>query len=131
LRLKIRRHLRIALLAIVISAVAAAPAAASSGSGVIADCNKHLRLTRTYSIAQLQNALQTLPADIAEYSNCKDVIQRALLVAQGKTAGSGDGGTGGSSGGSALPTPLIVVLVVLALGAVTLGAVAIRRRRTT
>jgi hypothetical protein len=131
LRLKIRRHLRIALLAIVISAVAAAPAAASSGSSVIADCNKHLRLTGTYSIAELQNALQTLPADIAEYSNCKDVIQRALLVAQGKAAGSGDGGTGGSSGGSALPTPLIVVLVVLALGAVTLGAVAIRRRRTT
>lgn len=124
-----RRHLLIApLIALVIGLAAGPVAHASSGSPVIADCTKHLRLTHSYTVAQLQNALATLPADIAEYSNCKDVINRALLVAEGRSSG-GSGGSGGGGGGSALPTPVIVVLVVLALGAVTLGAVSIRRRR--
>jgi hypothetical protein len=131
LRLNTRRYLLIGLLiAAATSAAATAPASASIGSRVIADCNKHLKLTANYTIPELNNALQTLPADIAEYSDCKDVIQQALDRAEGKSAGTGGGGSG-SGGGSSLPTALIVVIVILVLGAVTLGAIAIRRRRTT
>jgi hypothetical protein len=126
--LKTRRYLLIALLA---SSLAAVPAArAASASTVISDCTKHLRLTQTYTVTELQNALRTIPADIQEYSNCHDVIQRALLAAEGKLKG-GSASVSRSSSGSALPTPVIVVLVVLVLAAVTLAAVAIRRRRST
>jgi hypothetical protein len=107
---------------------AAVPASAASGASAIADCNAHNTLTHTYSISQLQNALTTMPADVAEYTDCKDVITRALLTQEGKLKG-GDKSGGSSSSSSFLPTPVIVVLVVLVLAAATLGALAIRRRR--
>jgi hypothetical protein len=67
-----------------------------------------------------------MPADVKEYTDCYDVIQRTLLA----QAGGHGGGSGGSgSGGSFLPTPLLVVLIVLALGAVSFSVAAIRRRR--
>jgi hypothetical protein len=107
--------------------IVAAPPAFASASQVIVDCQDHGKLDGHYSATELRAALSTLPADIQEYSDCYDVIQSQLLAQL-----SGRGGSGGSdpgSGGSFLPTPLIVVLVVLVLAGATLGAVAIRRRR--
>jgi hypothetical protein len=105
----------------------AAPAASAGASQVIADCNAHGSLTRHYSAAELRAALATMNADVKEYTDCYDVIQRALLVALGGIhGGGGDGGQ--SSSGSFLPTPLLVLLVLLGLAAATLGAVAVRRR---
>jgi hypothetical protein len=84
--------------ALVASLCLAVPAYASSGTKVIADCNAHNMLTRHYTIPQLQNALSTMPADVAEYTNCHDVIQRALLTQEGKLhaadRGSGRAGPG-------------------------------------
>jgi hypothetical protein len=102
------------------------PAAAAGLSPVVADCNTHARLTGHYSIAQLRSALATMPADIKEYTNCADVIQRALL---GQVAVLHGGGGSGKGGGSFLPTPLIVVLAVLVVGGGAFGAFAWRRRR--
>jgi hypothetical protein len=108
----------------------AAPASAASGASAIADCNAHNTLTHTYSIAQLESALRTMPADVSEYTDCKDVITRELLIQQGKLKAGGSGSSGSGGGGSSfLPTPVIVVLVVLLLAAATLGALALRRRR--
>ncbi len=123
-----RRLFAVFAVLVALLAIAAAPATAASGSAVISDCNSHGRLTRQYSTAQLRNALSTMPADVKEYTDCLDVIQRALLANVGGNHESGSG-SGNSSGSSFLPTWLIVVLVLLALAAVTLGAVAIRRRR--
>jgi hypothetical protein len=107
--------------------VPAAPAAAANVSQVISDCNTHGRLTQRYSVAQLRTALNTMPADVKEYTDCYDVIQRTLLAQLG---GAHTGGGGDSGSGSAfLPTPLIVVLAVLALAALGFAAVALRRRR--
>jgi hypothetical protein len=106
---------------------AVVPPARASQPQVVADCNSHGRLTQTYSDAQLRNALSTMSADVKEYTDCYDVIQRALLAQLGGSHQRSDGSNSGS-GGSFLPTPLIVLLVLLALGAVTFGAVAIRRR---
>jgi hypothetical protein len=95
---------------------------------VLADCNAHDALTHVYTVAQLRNALATMPATMVEYTDCHDVIQRALnnaLSNGGKSNGSGSG-----SGGSFLPTPVIVILVVLVLAAVTFGAIEVRRRRS-
>lgn len=116
------------MIAISLGLAASARAAGGSGSQVIADCNAHDALTKTYSIAALEDALRTMPADVAEYTDCHDVIERALLVAEGKLHPSGSA-TGGSSSSSFLPTPVIVVLAALALVAATLGGLALRRRR--
>jgi len=102
----------------------AAPAGAGGLSPPVADCDAHGQLTRTYSAAQLRNALATMPADINEYTNCHDVIQRALLQKLGKLK-SGDLAGGG---GSFLPTWVLIVLVLLVLGGVGFGVVALRNR---
>jgi hypothetical protein len=130
---KARRQLRIALLGTV-AALAAftfaaqSAVAASSSNPVIADCLSHPGgLTGNYTAKQLTQALQVMPAEVKEYTNCSDVINRALLSAVGKSGGQG-GGTGGGSG-SFLPTPVIVILVLLILGAVAFWAMAVRRRQ--
>jgi hypothetical protein len=127
-RKQIRSHILVALVATTACLTAATPAWAGIGAPVIADCQAHLRLTHSYTVAQLNNALATLPADTAEYTDCRQVIESALTRPGGKGANNG---TGSGSGGSFLPTPVIVVLVVLVLAAVTFGALSVRRRRGT
>ena len=114
--------------AVAVSATAAlaAPVLAAQ-SPPVSDCNAHGRLTQTYTPKQLQTALSTMPADIKEYTNCYDVIQRALVADVGgqKVASTRDAS---SSGGSFLPTPVIVAIVVLAIAAAAFGGLALRRR---
>lgn len=117
----------IALTSVLATGVIAAPPAVASGAQAIADCNAHAQLTGTYSVADLQNALSTMPGDVKEYTNCYDVIQRALLAKLG--GGSHTNGSDPGSGGSFLPTPLIIVLVFLILGAGGYGVAELRRRR--
>jgi hypothetical protein len=105
----------------------ATPALAAT-SPVVSDCNSHGTLTRPYSAAQLKTALSTMPADVKEYTDCYDVVNRALLAQISTSHGSTGGSSSGGSGGSFLPTPVLVVLVLLALAAATLAALAIRRR---
>ena len=127
MRTKIRSWIVLTLLTVAIPCLAGTATASASGIGapVIADCQAHLRLTRHYTTAQLRNALATLPVDVEEYSNCEQVIEAALTNAGGKGANNG---AGSNSGGSFLPTPVIVVLVLLVLAAVTFGAVSVRRK---
>ncbi len=100
--------------------------ATTSPDPVVNDCLNHRAgLAGHYTVAQLNHALQVMPAETKEYTSCPDVINRALLAAV-KDMGSGGGG-GGSS--SFLPTPVIIVIVLLVLLAVTFGAAAVRRRR--
>jgi hypothetical protein len=111
-----------------LSLVAALPAQASVGSAALADCNAHDTLTHVYTSAELQDALATMPATMKEYTDCQDVINRALNTALGSGHGKAGGGSGGG-GGSSFPTAVVVILVVLALAAATFGALEVRRRR--
>lgn len=111
-----------------VAAPASPAASSSSGAAAIADCRAHGRLTASYTVAELQNALATMPVDVKQYSDCYDVIQNALQQAIKNGGHSGSGSSGGS-GGSFLPTWLIVVIVLLVLGGITYAALAIRRRR--
>jgi hypothetical protein len=104
-------------------------AAVSGADAVLADCNAHATLTHTYSQSALRGALNKMPADMKEYTNCPDVIQSALLGSVGGSH-SGGGSGGSSSSSSFLPGWVIVVLVLLALAGLSLAAVAVRRRRT-
>jgi hypothetical protein len=123
------------LLALVCALCVGAPAVAAAASdtpqAAIADCNAHGQLTAQYSSATLQAALGQMPVDVKEYTDCYDVIERQLLAQQGKAAGGTATTAPASSSGSFLPTWLIIVIVLLALAAVTFGALAIRRRGET
>ncbi|MBV9716177.1 MAG: hypothetical protein JOZ64_12455 [Solirubrobacterales bacterium] len=117
------------VLAVLLAALGCSSVAGAAGTpNPVSDCNAHGMLTRTYTDAELRHGLSTMPADIKEYTNCYDVLQRQLLAQLGKSQSSAGSDTSSSSGGSFLPTPVIVVLVVLVLAAVTFGAIALRRR---
>jgi hypothetical protein len=96
---------------------------------VITDCNSHGQLARSYSTNELRGALAALPADVKEYTNCYDVIQRALLSQAGSSGHRGSGTGSSSRSGAFLPTPLIALLVLLALLGSGFAVAAARRRR--
>jgi hypothetical protein len=114
------------LVAVTICLVWALPARAGIGAAALADCDAHATLTHHYTVAELRNALATMPAAIQTYTNCEQVITQALNQALGNGKNNG---TAGGSGDSFLPTPVVVVLVLLLLAAATFGALAVRRRR--
>jgi hypothetical protein len=74
---------------------------------VIKDCNEDGQLDRKYSNEELTKALDNLPSDIDEYSDCRDVISAAITGGsdrgENRGAGSGGDGSGGAGGGSAAP----------------------------
>jgi hypothetical protein len=125
-----RPRTRLALLAtlaaLTATGVLAASATAASGSAAIIDCNAHGKLTHHYSVAELRAALAHMPVDVAEYTDCMDVIRNQML-AELKTNSSADGNSK-SSGGGFFSTGVIIVLVIVVLGGVGFVAVAARRR---
>jgi hypothetical protein len=105
-------------------AVAAGNAIALQSPGV--DCQDHgYKLTRHYTVPQLQHALATLPAQISEYTPCAQVIQ-AQLNAQLNVTGTSTT-VKAKSGGSSLSGVLIGVIVVIVLAGGALAYLASRR----
>ena len=128
MRRKLRLHAVACALAVPLAAVSVStvPAVAATGNAVINDCQAHGRLTESYSLQELRHALAVMPASVKQYTSCSDVINQGIpTVRGGKTTGPA-----GRQGGSFLPTPVIVILVLLILAALTFGALAMRRRRT-
>jgi hypothetical protein len=155
-----RLALIVALLLLAVPATALA-----SADDVIQDCADDFQLSRTYSQAEYKQALQDLPADLDEYSPCRDVIRQAQLQHAGSSKSSGSGQSTGArktsernrkriqkqlkkartpgarpgalgnmfvkpatvDSSASIPAPLIVLLLLTALGAVGAGAIAIRR----
>jgi hypothetical protein len=67
-----------ALLVCLVAVAAPAPALASSAS-VIRDCSEDGILNGKYSQSELDGALEQLPSDLDEYTDCRSVIRRAQL----------------------------------------------------
>ena len=87
------------MLAALVAALALPAAAQASGTWqqAIRDCANDGRLHQQYSQSALQQALHHLPPDIAEYTDCYDVLRAALT-------GPGSGGPSSSvSPGSVAP----------------------------
>ena len=82
---------RLLVLVTTLVLVHAAPALASGGK-VVRDCTDDGRLQGKYSQKELRDALGSIPSDVDEYTNCRDIIRRAAF-------GGAGGGSGGSSGG--------------------------------
>jgi hypothetical protein len=94
-------RLRIAtVLATLIALAVPAAAQAASGSAVIRDCTDDGQLSKHYTAKELADALAHMPADVDEYSDCRDVIRRAQLGAAGGRGTSGGGTSGGGGGGA-------------------------------
>ena len=106
---RLPRHLL--LLAALLVLLAFPGEASASPLQVIKDCNQDGVLNGNYSNKELRKALDNLPSDIDEYSDCRDVIGAAITGGSAKGgngagSGNGAGGTGGTgSGGAAAVTP--------------------------
>jgi hypothetical protein len=94
-------HLALAV-AVAVPVLAGAPLArADVGATIIERCT-HGQSLGGFSQQDYQRALQELPTEVEEYSECGNLIRRAQLA-----AASGGGGSGGGSGTAApVATPL-------------------------
>jgi hypothetical protein len=107
---------------------AAAASASASPSGVLSDCNYHAQLTQRYSAGDLQGALSTMGADQKEYTDCYDVIQRALLADLGRIH-PGTVHAQSAGGSSFLTTPMIVLIGFVGFAAGAVAFLGVRARR--
>jgi hypothetical protein len=78
--------LRTVSVAVALVALLLAPVPAhASGGDVIRDCSEDGSLDKHYSQRELSGALDNLPSDLDEYTDCRTVIRRAQLAgAKGK-----------------------------------------------
>jgi hypothetical protein len=89
--------LRVVMAATLVLLVAAPAASAQSPRQRILQECQNGRLSGDYSIGEIRDARNNIPDDIDQYSNCRDVLSRALATRA--SGGSGGGGGGGDSGG--------------------------------
>jgi hypothetical protein len=92
--------------------VTASPAFADTRQQILRECQDGA-LTGDYTAKEIRDARDNIPTDIDQYSNCRQVLTRALLGLAGGSSnpsggsnppsggggGGGAGGAGGSSGG--------------------------------
>ena len=81
--------------------LAPSAAAQSTRIKILRECAEDGRLTGDYTAQQIRDARSNIPDDIDEYTDCRDVLTRALLSRAGgdSNAGGGGGTTGGGTGG--------------------------------
>lgn len=84
--------------------VAASPALADRDA-IIADCADDGKLQGKYSSSELRDARKNLPSDIAEYTDCADVLRRGELPSGGGSSSSGSGATAAAAGGGGGSSP--------------------------
>jgi hypothetical protein len=98
----------IALLALLLLAPAAQ--AQSTRNQILRECQNG-RLTGDYTAREIRDARSNIPDDLDQYTDCRDVLTRALLSRAGGDPGTGGGdpgtgagttGGGGDSGGAPL-----------------------------
>jgi hypothetical protein len=82
------------LLALAVLVLLALPASAMADP--VRDCARDGDLDKQYSNAELRNALDRIPGDLDEYSNCREVISGAIAGGSDK---GGNRPTAGAAGG--------------------------------
>jgi hypothetical protein len=63
------------------------------------DCNDNGKLDKNWSNSELRRAIETLPTDLDEYSNCREILTNAI------TSGSDRGGGRPTAGADGTPLP--------------------------
>ncbi len=84
----------------------------ASARDVVRDCTDNGRIDSSHSSADYNAALHSLPSDVDEYTDCRQIIgaaqRRDAHRSTGGGAGGGGGGTGlpgGGASGGASPSP--------------------------
>jgi hypothetical protein len=98
--------LRLVFIALLVVVAAAPPAQADDTRvKILRECQNG-RLTGDYTAREIRDARSNIPDDLDQYTDCRDVLTRALLaLAGGGSSGDGGidaggaGGTGGTGGG--------------------------------
>lgn len=85
------------LLVLAVLALLALPAGAMANPA--RDCNDDGKLDKKYSNSELRRAIETLPTDLDEYSNCREILTNAI------TSGSDKGGNRPTIGADGSPLP--------------------------
>jgi hypothetical protein len=92
---------RTVFVACLLALLVAAPGAFadSTRAKILRECQDG-RLTGNYTSRQIRDALNNIPDDVDQYSDCRDVLRGALLNQAGNSGsgGGGGGGTGGTGG---------------------------------
>jgi hypothetical protein len=65
-----------------------------SADQVVRDCGRDGDLDRDYSNAELRRARNNIPADLEEYSDCREIIGNAIKGGSNRGAGAGSPGVG-------------------------------------
>jgi hypothetical protein len=91
-----RRLLRHLPLAAALALLALPAPAFASADQAIRDCAFDEDLDRRYSNKELREAADNLPSDLAEYSDCREVLLGAVSGSSDKSGGAGSPGIGGS-----------------------------------
>jgi hypothetical protein len=87
------RAVRLAVLIALVSLAGLAPAAnADTGTKIIERCT-HGQSLGGFSQQDYRRALQELPTEVEEYSDCANLIRRAQLAAAGPGGGAGSAGS--------------------------------------
>src|SRR4051794_27590327 len=94
-----RMLLRLALASCVVAVLltTAAPALAGTREKILQECQDG-RLSGDYTAKEIRDARNHIPTDIDQYSDCRDVLARALASRAGGGGGAGGGGAGGLGG---------------------------------
>jgi hypothetical protein len=91
---------RLVLIALLALLVFAAPAQAdATRNKILRECQNG-SLTGDYTAREIRDARSNIPDDLDQYTDCRDVLTRALLsLAGGAAGGGGSDATGGAGGG--------------------------------
>ena len=92
---------RLLMVAVLTLLVAAPAASADTRTDILRDCENDGKLDGNYTASEIRDARNNIPADIDQYSDCRDVLARALGGSGDKTVGGGSGGGGGDALGGA------------------------------
>lgn len=71
--------------------------AGASGRSVVRDCTDNGRIDSHHSQGDYKSALGSLPSDVDEYTDCRQIIEQAKR--RDASSSSSSGGSGGSGGG--------------------------------
>jgi hypothetical protein len=93
---RVARHLLLAVCALAVLAVSAAPAQASANQ-VLRDCIYDGKLDHHYSNAELRRARDHMPSDADEYSDCRDIIAAAIKGGSDRSGGRTSPGIGATN----------------------------------
>src|SRR3954453_16170460 len=88
---------RLILAVVGLPLLVAPPAEAWTVNDVIRDCSKNGKLSHDYPPSLIRKARESLPADIDEYPDCRDLLSAPTSSG---SPGAGDNASGGGGGGA-------------------------------